>query len=72
MFLRDCDDDVPFREPVNQRVWALQQNILSPRLLEYGYERGGSTQSPGQYSPRFISPTRSGQTEERILMADEQ
>lgn len=39
MFLRDCDDDVPFREPVNQRVWALQQNILSPRLLEYGYER---------------------------------
>ncbi|CAH0022316.1 unnamed protein product [Clonostachys rhizophaga] len=57
MFLRDCDDDVPFREPVSQRAWTLQESILSPRLLEYGYERisqGGSSQSPGQYSPRFI------------------
>ncbi|CAH0051918.1 unnamed protein product [Clonostachys solani] len=66
MFLRDCDDDVPFREPVSQRAWTLQENILSPRLLEYGYERvrwscrslqtsqGGSIQSPGQYSSRFI------------------
>jgi hypothetical protein len=47
-------------------AWTLQENIPSPRLLGYGYERvrwscrslhisqGGSTQSSGQYRPRFI------------------